>query len=126
MSLPFPADLHSGVVSPMSHPPFSAVQPSTATSSISIHDIMDHPWPSDLASKKEFAKALAEALQSQRVKAMSVKEVSSWWFFMVQCRGIACASACSCSNLVPGVAADACHTELCSSDQTLSPLLSRT
>lgn len=58
---------------------------------------MDHPWPSNPASKKDFAKALAEALQSQRVKAMNVKQVSSWRFFAtVQVKWL-----CECMQLFP-------------------------
>ena len=65
-----------GVVTCVSHSHLSAVQPSQATTQVSIHDIMDRPWPTTLASKKAFEKALADALNSQRIKAMNVKEVS--------------------------------------------------
>ena len=52
---------------------------------MSIHDIMDSPWPHDSDSKKVFDKALGEGFELDRIKPMHVLKVSIQKASTVQC-----------------------------------------
>ncbi len=42
---------------------------------MSIHDIMEEPWPTDLASSHVFEHVLAQAVNAGGLKSMSVRKV---------------------------------------------------
>jgi hypothetical protein len=42
---------------------------------VSIHDIMEEPWPTDLASSHVFEHVLAQAVSAGGLKSMSVHKV---------------------------------------------------
>lgn len=60
---------------------------------MSVHDIMDDPWPHDTASKKDLEKALREAFDLERIKPMHVLKVSTQ-----ETPTVLCMASCDCCH----------------------------